>query len=219
MALFELDPQSIAARVRASGLSPRDPTLTASVLRGIAGFTLLSVAGFSPWPIFDRWFRFMTEMDLYLACAVVFIALSGLFLHRLILGPGSLPRFYKLFSLAFTGYALAWVGCWVWLRGARGEIAGLFTGTVMLGAILAFAFAAQRAIAKIIAALFLLNALGYYAGSWIAGKLMIDHGLAAMLVWALCYGIGFGAGLGVAFHLCQADARAILHGTKPLSSS
>jgi hypothetical protein len=35
-------------------------------------------------------------------CAIVFIVLSGLLLHRLIIGPGSLGRFYKLFSAAFA---------------------------------------------------------------------------------------------------------------------
>ena len=96
----------------------------ASVLRGIIGFTLVSVGGFAPWPIFERWFRSMGEMDLYIACLVMFIGLSGVCLHRLIIGPGSLPRFYKLFSLAFTAYAVAWVAIWVWLRGNAGGIGG-----------------------------------------------------------------------------------------------
>ena len=210
MAWFQLDPQSIAARVRASGASFRLPTLAESLLRGVVGFTLVSVAGFSPWAIFDRWFRRMGERGLYVACAAVFIGLSGLFLHRLIIGPGSLARFYKLFAAAFTAYAIAWVGFWMWLRGDAGSIAGLFGGTAAMGVILAFAFDTPRAMVKIIAALFLLNTLGYYAGGWIEGKLAIDHRLAGMLLWGVCYGIGFGAGLGVAFHLCQERARALL---------
>ncbi|MEA3207019.1 MAG: hypothetical protein QOE70_76 [Chthoniobacter sp.] len=208
MALFHLDPKSIAARVRATGVPSRPPTLGASVLRGSIGFTLVSVAAFAPWPIFDRWLRGMTEMDLYLACAAIFIGLSGLFLHRLILGPGSLSRFYKLFSLGFAAYAITWVVFWVWLRGDLGVIAGLLGGAVAMGAILAFAFDARRAIAQIVAALFVLNALGYYLGGWIAGK--FGHSVAAMLLWGAFYGVGFGAGLGLAFHVCQADARAIL---------
>ena len=39
-----------------------------------------------------------------MACTAIFIGLSGLCLHRLILGPGSLSRFYKLFSLAFAAF-------------------------------------------------------------------------------------------------------------------
>jgi hypothetical protein len=64
----------------------------------------------------------------------------------------------------------------------------------------------------VILALFALNTLGYYAGGWIAQRLIIEHRLAAMLLWGACYGIGFGAGLGVAFHLCQTRARALLRG-------
>ena len=88
-----------------------------------------------------------------------------------------------------------------------GSIAGLLGGTAAMGTVLALAFDAQRAIVKIIAVLFVLNALGYFLGGWIEGKLAIEHRPAAMLLWGVCYGIGFGAGLGVAFRLCQEDAR------------
>ena len=212
MSLFQLDSPSIAARVRAANDPPPLPTLAASVVRGTVGFTLLSIAGFAPWPILDLWFRHGSEMQLYIACTAIFIGLSGPLLHRLIIGPGSLPRFYKLFAPAFIAYAAVWVAFWVWLRGREGEIAGLLAGTAAMGAILAFAFDAQRSVVKVIAALFALNALGYFAGGWFEGKLAIHHRLAAMMLWGVCYGIGFGAGLGVAFHICQARARAALGG-------
>ena len=212
MSLFQLDPQSIAARVRAANDPAPLPTLGASVVRGIAGFALLSVAGFAPWPILDLWFRHGSEMQLYIACTAIFIGLSGPLLHRLIIGPGSLPRFYKLFAPAFIAYAAVWVAFWVWLRGREGEIAGLLGGTAAMGAVLAFAFDAQRSVVKVIAELFALNALGYFAGGWFEGTLAIDHRLAAMMLWGVCYGIGFGAGLGVAFHICQARARVALGG-------
>jgi hypothetical protein len=212
MSLFQLEPPSIAARVRAANDPTTPPSLGASVVRGIAGFTLLSVAGFLPWPILDLWFRRGTEMQLYVFCIAIFIGLSGPLLHRLIIGPGSLSRFYKLFSCAFLAYAAVWVAFWVWLRGSAGEIAGLLGGTAAMGAILAFAFDAQRSMWKVIAALFVLNALGYFAGGWFDGKLAIHHRLAAMMLWAVCYGIGLGAGLGLAFYICQARVRAALCG-------
>ena len=210
MAWFQLDPQSIAARARAPGFANPVPTLAASVLRGVIGFTLVSVAGFSPWALFDRWFHRMGEAGLYAACAAVFIGLSGLLLHRLIIGPGSLPRFYKLFSIAFAAYAIAWITFWVWLHGDTGSMGGLFGGTVAMGMLFAIAFDAQRSIVKIVAALFVLNTLGYFVGGWVEGKLAIEHRLAGMLLWGVCYGMGFGAGLGLAFHICQANARAAL---------
>jgi hypothetical protein len=210
MALFQLDPASIAARVRASGKTASLPSLSSSVSRGIVGFTIVSLAGFLPWPIMDRWFSHPTEVGLYIACTIVFIGMSGPCLHRLIIGPGSLIRFYQLFALSFIAYAMLWIAFWMGLRGNTGEIAGLLGGTAAMGAILAFAFDASRSTFKVILALFLLNSLGYYAGGKIEGKLGVDHRLAAMLLWGICYGIGFGAGLGAAFHLCQERARALL---------
>ena len=210
MALFQLDPESIVARVRATGAVAHPPTLGESLLRGVLGFTVVSVAGFSPWPIIGQWFHAVGEVGLYVACTTVFIGLSGICLHRLIIGPGSLSRFYRLFSVAFVAYAVAWVAMWMWLRGDEGSIGGLLAGTAIMGGILAFAFAAQRAVLKIIVALFALNTLGYYVGGWVEGKLAIDHRLAGMMLWGVCYGLGFGAGLGVAFYLCQERARAAL---------
>ena len=212
MALFQLDPPSIAARVRAAGIPARPPTLTASVVRGAFGFTVVSVAGFAPWPILDRCFPWVGEAGLYVICTAVFIGLSGLLLHRLILGPGSLPRFYKLFTLAFMAHAICWVVFWMWLRSDRGIVGGLLGGAVAMGALLAWAFDAWRAVARIIAALFILNMLGFQAGSWIAGKIVIEHRLMAMLTWSVCYGLGLGAGLGCAFHFCQDVARAAIWG-------
>ena len=212
MSLFQLDPQSIAARVRAADDRTPLPTCAASVVRGIVGFTLLSIAGFLPWPILDLWFRRGTETQLYISCIAIFIGLSGPLLHRLIIGPGSLARFYKLFALAFVAYAAVWIRFWVWLRGPEGEIAGVLGGAAAMGAVLAFAFDAQRSLLKIIVALAVPSALGYFAGGWFEGKLAIDHRLVAMLLWGVCYGIGFGAGLGLSFHICQTRARAALAG-------
>jgi hypothetical protein len=210
MALFQLDPESIASRVRAGNAPVRVPSLGASVLRGIVGFIIVSVAGFAPWPIFERWIHGRSEVDLYVACTAVFVGLSGLCLHRLIIGPDSLSRFYKLFSLAFPNYAIAWVAFWMWLRGDSGSIAGLAAGTIVMGVILAIAFDAQRSLFQIIVALFVFNAFGYFAGGWIEGKLISEHRVAAMLLWGACYGAGFGAGLGIAFYFCQGRVRTLL---------
>jgi hypothetical protein len=210
MALFQLDPESIAARVRAVGGAPRVPTLVESVTRGVLGFTCVSIAGFLPWPIFELWFRGLREMHLYVACTAVFIGFSGVCLHRLILGPDSLLRFYKLFALAFLAYAAVWVAGWMTLRGEERSIVGLLGGTAVMGAILCLAFDATRRLPAVILALFALNALGYYSGGWMMGKLIGENRIPAMLSWGACYGIGFGAGLGVAFHFCQARARTLL---------
>jgi len=101
-----------------------------------------------------------------------------------------------------VAYAVVWVAFWVWLRviweASPGSSAARRNGRHPRPG-----FDAPRAIPQVIAALFVLHTFGYYVGGWIAGKLVIDHPLAAMLIWAVWYGIGFGAGLGVAFYLCQ----------------
>ncbi len=223
MSWFQLDPESIAARVRAGGERACVPSLANSVARGAIGFMLVSVAGFVPWAVFGRPLdRAIGEVGMYLVCAAVFLGLSSPILHRLILGPGSLPRFAKIFTISFTAYSVAWIVGWVSLRGDAGSLAGLFAGTALMGVLLAQAFDARRRTVAVIAALFLLNTAGYFIGGWIEIAIMSQRDLTlfglsrrgtmtlAMLLWGVGYGLGFGAGLGLAFHLCQARARALL---------
>lgn len=209
MSWFQLDPQSIADRARTVGL--KAPTLGASAVRGMVGFTLVSVAGFVPWAVFGKWFRTHGgEAGMYAACAAVFILLTGPLLHRLIIGGGSMSRFYKLFGPSFTLYSVAWIVSWMKLGGHTGSIVGLLSGTVVMGLMMAAAFDAWGSVAKVIAALFLLNSAGYFIGGVAEAALIEKHALTAKLMWGVFYGLGFGAGLGLAFYFCQERARALL---------
>ena len=209
MSWFQLDPQSIADRARVAGATA--PSLGASIMRGTLGFTLISVAGFVPWAVFGRWFHAHGgEAFMYAACALVFIFLTSPLLHRLIIGPGSVSRFYKLFGLSFTAYSVAWIVGWMTLRGHPGSIVGLLSGTVIMGCMLAAAFDAWHAVVKVILALFILNSAGYFIGGVSEASLMKVHKITAMLSWGVFYGLGLGAGLGLAFHFCQQRAREIL---------
>jgi len=227
--MFGLDPQSIADRVIATGRPPRIPTVSESVWRGMIGFTVVSLGGFAPWVLAGRWFyRHTGELGLYVACAVVFIGLSGPLMHRLIIGPDSLGRFYKIFSLAFVGYAVAWTIGWMTLRGATGGVVGALAGMAVMGGILAHGFAAGSAVFSIIAALFAGNLAGYFIGEWAHnGVLALKEGNASGIVlnqstratlskavWGLCYGLGFGASLGWAFHASQKAARRLIESVK-----
>ena len=119
MSWFQLDPPSIAKRARAAA-SPV-PSLGASLMRGMIGFTIVSVAGFVPWAVFGQWFhQRVGEAGMYVVCAVVFLVLTSPLLHRLIIGPGSVSRFYKVFGLSFTAYSVAWIAGWMALRGHLG---------------------------------------------------------------------------------------------------
>lgn len=209
MSWFQLDAESIAARART--VTAPVPTLGASICRGIIGFTLLSVAGFIPWAVFGRTlYRQIGEAGMYAVCALVFIGLSAPLLHRLVIGPGSLRRFYLLFTPAFIVYSIGWIGAWMTLRGHLGGAVGLFFGTALMGTMIAAAFDAWPSALKIIAALFLLNAAGYFIGGIIEGALIQSVPLTAKLLWGVCYGVGFGAGLGVSFHLAQTRAISLL---------
>jgi hypothetical protein len=207
MALFQLDPQSVADRARASGRAARVPGIIESVWRGALGFMTVGVVGFAPWAIFEKWFRSMRETQLYVACTLAFIAASGPFLHRLIIGPGSLPRFYKVFAMAFTAYAAAWIACWVAMRGSTGEVFGLLAGASAMGLVIAGAFGAMHSVLAIVLALVAGTGLGYYAGDWFYQNNSHDHRYLAMTIWGLLYGTGFGAGLGIALYLSQSETR------------
>lgn len=230
MSLFQLDPVSIAQRWRAVANLPSLPTLSQSIRRGAIGFTVMSLAGFAPWALFGRWFhRNGGELAMYLACAVVFVGLSGICLQGLILGPGSRSRFYRLFSLAFSLYSVGWIVGWMALRGHTGSVVGLLAGTAVMGAILTTAFGARDQLMAVAGILFLSNSLGYFLGGVCEGTFMAPGGLAwlgdsltrstqmriAMFSWGLCYGLGFGAGLGWAFHRCQARARELIASPAP----
>ncbi len=212
MAWFQLDPQSLAERVRAAG-SPV-PALAHSFIRGALGFTVVSVAGFVPWAVFGRTLnRLVGEAGLYAFCALVFLGLTGPSLHRLIMGPGSLGRFNRLFGAAFAAYSVAWIAGWMALAKVNGHLAsivGLLAGTALMGTMLCAAFDAREVRLRVVLALFGLNALGYFVGGEITALLLRHHRPTAMLAWGVGYGLGLGAGLGVAFHLCQARARALL---------
>lgn len=225
MSWFQLDPQSLAQRAAGSG--PSIPSLQQSIWRGVIGFTIVSLAGFVPWAFFGKWFREPGrggELGMYLACAAVFLILSGALLHRLILGRGSFSRFYAVFTPAFVIYSAAWIVAWMGIGGHIGSIVGLLLGTGCMGLLLTQAFAAQTERSRVIAALFILNSLGYFIGGWVEGWLIAlpkceffgvslarpQQRLLAMMSWGLFYGIGLGAGLGVAFHACQTRARELL---------
>jgi len=220
MSWFQLDPESVATRVRASGESARVPTLGGSLLRGTLGFILVSIAGFAPWAVAGGWFyRHMGEAGMYVACALVFIGTAGLLLHRLIIGPGSLSRSYLIFAPSFGAYSVAWIIGWMALGGHPGSVLGLLAGTALMGWMLARAFDSGGETLKVIAALFVLNSAGYFFGGVVEGALLRLEGLPvsgmaqaiiAKSLWGVFYGAGLGAGLGWAFYLCQANTRARL---------
>ncbi len=220
MSWFQLGPEQVLRRIEADGSAPVVPTLMSSVLRGVLGFTAVSLLGFAPWVIFGSYIhQHLGEAGLYAVCALVFIASAGPLLHRLIIGPGTLLRFAKLFALSFAAYSVAWTVGWMLWKGHPGSVAGLLVGTAVMGWMMVCAFDARSKTISVILALFLLNAAGYFAGGMVDAWGADLEGIpisgstqraVARFGWALSYGIGFGAGLGVAFYQCQAGIREAL---------
>jgi hypothetical protein len=201
MPMLELGPKQIADRVNAVGRSPHVPSFSESVLRGMLGFTIVSVTGFAPWALGGQVLhRAVGELGMYATCALVFVALSGFLLHRLIIGPGSLVRFYRLFTAVFLAYAACWTVAWMSLRGNLGSVIGLLFGTAVMAWMLVWAFDAGRDFVKVAAVLFVFNAVGYFAGGWVEADLIRAKtvhvvGLSlsrrstlviAMLAWGVC---------------------------------
>jgi len=206
--MFGLDPQSIADRVKAAGQPVRVPSLGESTLRGVIGFAVVSLLGFLPWVVAGGWLgKNVGETGLYATCLVAFLGSSGPFLHRLIIGPGSLKRFYQVFSLAFSIYAVVWTVAYMTLRGKLGGVVGALVGMMAMGGTFASAFGVQSRMFQVIAALFVSNLAGYFIGELAHNA---TTGTLAKAAWGVCYGLGFGAGIGFAFYLCQSEARRLI---------
>ena len=143
MNLFGLDAPSIMARVRASPGGSKPPLLTKSLAIGMLGFGAASLVVFGMWAFAGRaMYRYFGEAGAYAAWAIMFVALAGGVLNPLVIGPQTLGRFYGLFTLAFGAYALWWSLSWFVLKDRAGEWVGSLLGSVALGWILTWGFAA-----------------------------------------------------------------------------
>lgn len=188
-----------------------------AVIRGSLGFGLVSLAAFSVWAFGGRWFQsHLGKAGLYGACALVFIALAGVALHPLLSGPGAVPRFYSIFIPAFLGYAVLWCLAWFVLRFGAGEWLGSLLGCAAFVGIVSWRLRNARGWVQTSLILFALNSAGYFLGGqlfhWLLGPAgsTIFGGLSrpgllivAKLAWGFLYGLGFGAGIGYAFHAAQ----------------
>lgn len=188
-------------------------TLASSVTRGGLGFAAVSLAAFSVWAFAGQWLSAnVREAGFYAAVAIVFVALSGLVLHPLVRGPGSIRRFYKAFVPAFAAYAVVWSLLWFALQSRLGEWLGSLGGSVAFAALIGRALGTLRPLAKVSAVLFLAHSVGYFMGGdfyyWSKAPAAVEllGGISrtlGRLGWGLFYGLGFGAGLGYAFFSFQ----------------
>jgi len=187
-------------------------SLARDVLQGALGFALVSLAAFSVWAFAGGWFRgHGGELAMYGAIAVIFLGLSGLALGGL---AGGAVRFYQAFLPAFFVYSVVWCIAWFGLPDKRGEWLGSILGGVVFTLISFKILGGKRGLLGAALVFVVLHSAGYFAGDWAmhgywqdegrrAQYLWLTHrGFAALakLSWGLCYGLGFGAGIGWVFH-------------------
>jgi len=183
--------------------------------RGALRFAVVSIAAFSVWAFAGRWFYAnLGEAGLYTATAIVFMALSGLLLHSLVEGPGSLRRFYMIFVPAFVAYAMVWCAAWFALRFGWGEWLGSLGGSIVFCVVVGATLRNLRPFIPASAVMFVAHSAGYFLGGlamrWMTGAADFSIGsseaalpVVAKLFWGLLYGLGFGGGLGYAFFTFQ----------------
>ena len=159
--------------------------------------------------------RFFGRSGPYVIATVLFIALGGGILSRLVIGLGRLRPFYPLFGLAFFSYAASWVMAYVTVRGLLGELLGSVIGSCLMGLVLCSAFGARELLPKLAVTLLLTISSGYFLGRLLHVAI---SGSVGMILFGACYGLGVGAGLGYALFLVQEPVRKRL-GTNQYAKS
>lgn len=192
-----------------------------AVIHGAWRFLLVSLGGFGVWAGAGRWFyRNTGELGLYLASAVVFVGLAGLFMHPLLAGANRLRRFYAVFTPAFFGYAAAWCVFWFLWRDGPGEWTGSLAGSVVFCLLARWRLHSTADWILPVAVFFATHSAGYFSGGQAMAYLLSPDGaallegwsraqigLAAKMSWGALYGLGFGAGMGFVFHRLQQGGR------------
>ncbi len=195
-------------------MNDKPHTFLGSMLRGAIGFALLGIAGFLPWAM--GWTLGYGEAGMYSLCLICFVGLSGPLLSGLM--RGGMLKFYGVFWAAFGAYAVLWCVFWFALPVPFRDYYGLAVGSAAFAWISAWFLGPVAGWWRGALLLIVLHGIGYWVGGQAYASLrpldsfnllgMITFrgsqcALVAKLAWGLFYGIGFGAGMGAVFHLCQ----------------
>jgi hypothetical protein len=215
LTILEMNPDS---------LSNQSAPVVRAMLAGSVGFSFVSLAGYSVWAFSGNWLHEHTgEAGLYIACLLVFLGSSGLFLRPLVHDGRPLLRTYGIFIPAFFAYAILWCAAWFALGFGAGEWAASLAGGTAFVAVTARGFRSFRGFVKVVIVLFIFHSAGYFLGGrlmlWmmkpaaaatLGGLSKAQIGVIAKLGWGLLYGLGFGAGIGYAFYTFQRQVNSSL---------
>jgi hypothetical protein len=137
-----------------------------------------------------------------------------LLMHSLLEGTNRIVRFYMIFVPAFLAYAVVWSACWFLLKFGAGEWLGSLLGCAAFAGVAGNMLKSKGGFAKVIVVLFLTHSAGYFLGGvaygalrhppeFLRGLSRAQIGLLSKMLWGFFYGLGFGAGIGYAFHQFQ----------------
>ena len=194
-----------------SGIRSRLDWAIAGALR----FTVVSLLAFGFWASADRrTYRQIGEGGLYAGCLLIFILASVVWLRPLASPPfRSIGRFAARFGLVMLVYAIAWCAAWFILKGKLGEWCGSLAGSFVLGYGIVRLFGNGKNGLLVSLFVFALHSGGYFLGDLVFSATtrgawatpLVQHlgkplaGVVTKLLWGLWYGLGMGAGLGIAF--------------------
>src|SRR5687767_10695004 len=188
-----------------------------AILNGAWRFALVSVLAFGFWAVESKILpRGFGEIWTFVGCLLAFMIFTEIFMVKLVNEPNARAKFNRSFIPAFIVYAIIWSVFWFALHSGLGEWLGSAVGCAAFAAILGRQLGAKSGYAKVIAFLIVAHAAGYFLGgkvfymarnppeffaSWSKANLWAF----AKLMWGLFYGLGFGAGIGYAFHVFQRE--------------
>ena len=225
MKLFRLSADESLVRIEQSGEEPKVLPLGNSLLIGGLGFCFVSILVFGIWAFGGRALsQSLGEGGFYAVLAVAFMGLSGALFDRLIIGPGTMNRFYALFTVSFVLYSVLWCAAWFLLAKPLGaRVAGLIGagGTVAMAACFCAGFDHWKPFVVNAVVLFVANAVGYFLGDFMSVWFWGEAGATALenvvsrptrmmlgkLAWGLGYGLGFGFGIGYNLYTVQEPVR------------
>jgi len=185
------------------------PSRRGSVFRGALGFGAVSLVAYGVWAFAGKQLgSALGEGGFYAVMAGVFLGLTGLTLHPLIPGPRSFLRFSAVFVPAFLAYAAVWCAFWFKLKFGLGEWLASLGGCVAFAVVAGAMLGGLRALPLAALVLFAGHSAGYFLGAPICYAQKKAHPELGMLAWGLLYGLGFGAGIGFAFHAFQRARRS-----------
>jgi hypothetical protein len=205
MKILGFYPDTIAARVRESPMTPQIPTLRQSLGVGAIGFGVIGAAMAAMVALGgERLQQRLGPATIDAVRAALFILLGGAVLSRLVIGPGRVLRFYIVFAVALCLHAAAWTLAYFQMHNDLGNWLGLFFGAVILGLTLATAFDAPRQLIRTVLVLFITRAAGFFGARFLHDLL---PGSAGALMSSVLIAVGLGTGLGYALYACQEPVR------------